>query len=101
MVNHTPNGLRKKAFFFFLTMCLKVYGTSAAHMKNKKGLEAAFALLLLKFVPTQYLPALSFLQNVIRDLSVVLVKGPLERSITRDTLIAPICCPSVLIPALH
>lgn len=35
-------------------MCLEVYGTSGAHMKNKKGLEAAFALLLLKFVLTCY-----------------------------------------------
>lgn len=56
-------------------------------MKNKKGLEAAFALLLLKFVPTHYLPAASFLQNMTRDSSVVLVKGLAEGNITQDSLI--------------
>lgn len=94
MVNHTPNGLRKKAVFFFLTMCLKVYGTFGAHMKNKKGLEAAFALLLLKFVPTQYLPAASFLQNMIRHLSVVLGKGLAEGNVTRDSPSTLICSDS-------
>lgn len=63
-------------------------------MKNKEGLEAAFALLLLKFVPTQYLPAASFLQNMIRDLSVVLGKGLAEGNITRDSLITLICSDS-------
>lgn len=43
-------------------MCLEVCGTSGAHMKNKKkGLEAAFALLLLKFVLTCYFASSVFL----------------------------------------